>query len=93
MFADMRKDPFDILERSIDWTDIVPSGSTITASAWVSDSSDLTVADGGIDITGLVTTVRISGGAAGVGYKVSNQITLDSGLKYERGFHVLVREL
>ena len=91
MFADMLKDPFDVLERSLDWTDIVPAGSTITASTWVSDSSDLTVADGGI--AGLVTTVRISGGAAGVGYKVSNQITLDTGLKYERSFRVLVREL
>ena len=70
---------------------VVPAVRPDPASTWVSDSSDLTVADGGI--AGLVTTVRISGGAAGVGYKVSNQITLDSGLKYERSFRVLAREL
>ncbi len=91
MFSDMLKDPFDILERSIDWTDIVPAGSIISTSTWVSDSSDLTVADAGI--AGLVTTVRISDGAVDTSYKVSNRITLASGLQYERSFRVLVRDL
>ena len=91
MFSDIQKDPFDVLERSLDWADIVPAASTISTSTWVSDSSDLIVADAGI--SGFVTMVRITGGAENVGYKVSNQITLDSGLKYERSFHVRVRQL
>jgi len=90
-FSDIRKDPFDVLERELDWIDIVPAGSTISASAWVSDSSGLTVVDAGT--TGLATKVKLSAGAAGVAYKVSNQVTLDSGLKFERSFYVLVREL
>ena len=90
-FSDIRKDPFDVLEREVDWSDIVPTGSTISTSAWMSDSSGLTVVDAGT--TGLTTKAKLSGGAAGVAYKVSNQVTLDSGLKFERSFYVLVREL
>ena len=90
-FSDIRKDPFDVLERELDWTDIVPAGSTISTSAWVSDNSGLTVVDAGT--TGLTTKVKLSAGSAGVAYKVSNQVTLDSGLKFERSFYVLVREL
>ena len=90
-FSDIRKDPFDILERELDWTEVVLAGSTISASAWVSDSSGLTVEDAGT--TGLTTKVKLSAGSAGVAYKVSNQIILDSGLKFERSFYVLVREL
>ncbi len=90
-FSDIRKDPFDILERELDWTEVVLAGSTISASAWVSDSSGLTVEEAGT--TGLTTKVKLSAGSAGVAYKVSNQVTLDSGLKFERSFYVLVREL
>ena len=90
-FSDIRKDPFDILERKLDWTEVVLAGSTISASAWVSDSSGLTVEEAGT--TGLTTKVKVSAGSAGVAYKVSNQVTLDSGLKFERSFYVLVREL
>ncbi len=90
-FSDIRKDPFDILERELDWTEVVLAGSTISASAWVSDSSGLTVEEAGT--TGLTTKVKVSAGSAGVAYKVSNQVTLDSGLKFERSFYVLVREL
>ncbi len=90
-FSDIRKDPFDVLERELDWTDVVPVGSTISTSAWASDSSGLTVVDAGT--TGLKTKVKTSAGSAGVAYKVSNQVILDSGLKFERSFYVLVREL
>ena len=90
-FSDIRKDPFDVLERELDWTDVVPAGSTISISAWVSDSSGLTIVDAGT--TGLKTKAKLSAGSAGVAYKVSNQVTLDSGLKFERSFYVLVREL
>ncbi len=90
-FSDIRKDPFDILERELDWTEVVLAGSTISASAWVSDSSGLTVEEAGT--TGLTTKVKVSAGSAGVAYKVSNQVTFNSGLKFERSFYVLVREL
>jgi hypothetical protein len=44
-------------------------------------------------INGIKTRVRVSGGSVGRGYRVSNQVTLATGLKYERSFLVLVREL
>ena len=90
MFPDIPKDPFDVIERELDWSGIVPAGSAISASEWSADGG-LTVEDVGTH--GLVTKVRIGGGSADLAYRVSNRITLASGLQYVRSFRVLVREL
>ncbi|MBI4184918.1 MAG: hypothetical protein HY521_13085 [Proteobacteria bacterium] len=90
MFADLYKHPYDVLERELDWSAIVPIGSTIEASEWLADDG-LTVEDAGTG--GLVTRARVGGGSANLAYTVSNRVTLASGLRYERSFQVLVREL
>jgi hypothetical protein len=85
----IEKDPYAVLDYSLDWTNWMPSGDTISA---------ITItADAGITIdsttnTDYIATAYISGGTAGTTYNVEYNITTTNGLKDSRNFRIKVVE-
>lgn len=90
--AEYLKDPAATLRYAIDWTSRYLVDDTIILSTWsiAPDESGLTVADTELD--GNITTVRVTGGAAGSVYRVSNHITLASGDVDERAITIRIGE-
>ena len=81
------KDPDEVLDFTFDWTNQLASGATISTSTW-SPETGITAADQGV--SGLKTTVRLSGGSDGTDYIVTNRITDNGAQTLERSFHVKV---
>lgn len=87
------KDPGAKLNYSIDWTDWMPQSDTISTSTWTLEtiSGDAApLVNHSTSINTYKTTVTISGGTAGKIYKVTNTITLGSGLIDKRYFRLKV---
>lgn len=90
----INKDEDAVLTYSLDWSDWLPSGSTITANSFTvetlaGDTDALTkVAQSNTDT---VTTVKLSGGTAGKIYKVYNTITITGSLIERRYFRIKVQ--
>lgn len=68
------KDPDEVLDYSIDWTDRLTS-ETIESSDWTITGDDDELTFGGGSISGARTTVWLSGGTVGKTYYVLNRIT------------------
>ena len=88
------KDPGAKLNYTIDWTDWMPTSATISTSTWAlqtitGDAAPLVNHATAIDT--YKTSVTISGGTAGKIYKVTNTITLNSGLIDKRYFRLNVK--
>ncbi len=83
------KDPDEILDFTIDWSDWLPSGDTISTSAWnvpagiteVSKSSDTTK-----------VWIFLSGGIDGDEYKLTNTITTAGSRTAQRTIQIKVAE-
>ena len=91
----IEKDPFAVLDYSLDWTNWMPSSNTIssitvTAETISGDSAALTI-DSSTN-TSYIVTARISGGTAGNIYNVEYKITTNQGLKDSRNFRIKVVE-
>lgn len=71
------KDPDEILDYSIDWTARIDDGDSINTSTWILDIGDVVI-DSDF-VTGLVTTVWLSGGTIGVLSELTNRITTVEG--------------
>ena len=89
------KDTEAELTYSLDWTDWLQNGETITSSLFTvetisGDTDALTKASQ--SATNYVSTVKISGGTAGNIYKVYNEIETSGGLTERRYFRVRVEE-
>lgn len=68
------KSPAAVLDYEIDWSQYLNgSADTITASSWTADTG-ITLSNQ--SFTGTTTTVRVTGGALGGQYQISNLITL-----------------
>lgn len=77
----MNKDPDAVLDYRFDWAGADPgpwleTGETITASSWIVDAGLTQVSDSHTDTT---ATVWLSGGTAGVTYRITNRITTSNG--------------
>lgn len=87
------KDTEAILTYSLDWTDWLSNGETISSNLYTletltGDADPLTkVSQSNTDY---VTTVKISGGTAGKIYKVFNTIVTSGGLTERRYFRIRV---
>jgi hypothetical protein len=72
------KDPSAVLDYTVDWTDWLPPGDTITAATW--SSNGVTVADSPAPSnTGSTATAWLSGGNTGNTYTVTCTITTTGG--------------
>ena len=87
----IEKDPYAVLDYTLDWTNWMPSGDTIssisiTAETISGDSAPLT-----IDSTtnnNYLATANISGGTAGNIYNVEYKIDTTNGLKDSRNIRI-----
>lgn len=70
------QDPNEVLDYTLNWSDWLPTGDTISTSVWVANTG-LTVADGGHTTT--TATVWVSGGTVCKLYRVTNTITTAGG--------------
>jgi hypothetical protein len=87
--AYIEKDPYAVLDYSLDWTNWMPSGDTITSISVTADS--------GITIdsttnTDFIATAYISGGTAGTIYNIEFKIVTTNGLQDSRNFRIKVIE-
>lgn len=89
----IRKDTEAVLTYSLDWTDWLTNGETISANTYtvetISGDSDALTKTAQSN-TDYVTTVKLSGGTSGNIYKVYNEITTTGGLTERRYFRVRV---
>ena len=83
------KDPSAVLDWDFDWTDWLAAAETITNHTITADAG-ITV-DSSTEDDGKVT-VWLSGGTAGINYKVACLITTSAGRTDERSIWITVRE-
>ena len=93
--AYIEKDPYSVLDYSLDWTNWMPSGDTIstisvTAETIAGDSAPLVI-DSSTN-TDYIATANISGGTAGNIYNVEFRIDTTNSLKDSRNFRIKVVE-
>jgi hypothetical protein len=84
------KDPQESKIYTMDWTNGLNSGATISASTWV--VTGLTNAADTIVTGSLKTTIRLSGGVDGNDYTCTNTVTTSDGETLERSGVVQVRQ-
>lgn len=87
------QDPSAIRAYQIEWAAIlVPASDLPLTRVWsaVGSSGSLTVVDGGLDATRAVVT--LSGGTAGVTYRVTCRLTTAFGDREERSFYVRIQD-
>jgi len=91
----IEKDPYAVLDYSLDWTNWMPTGDTISAITITAEtiSGDATplVIDSSTN-TNYIATANISGGTTGKVYNVEYKITTTNGLKDSRNFRIKVVE-
>jgi hypothetical protein len=87
--AYIEKDPYAVLDYSLDWTNWMPSGDTITSISVTADSG-ITI-DSSTN-TDYIATAYISGGTAGTIYNIEFKIVTTNGLQDSRNFRIKVIE-
>lgn len=86
------KDPDETKLFTMDWTDALVSGTTISTSSWSLPDGLTNVADA--IVTGsLKTTIRLSGGDDGVDYRCVNTVVISNSETLQRTGIVSVRSL
>lgn len=94
----IEKDPQARLDFSLDWSDWMDSGDSISTSTWTVEAIS---GDGGQaldnyqdsrDVVNHITTVWLQRGVAGNNYRVTNRIVTANGLTDERFFRVFVKD-
>ena len=93
--AYIEKDPYAVLDYSLDWTNWMPDGDTIStvsvsAEAIAGDSSPLTVDSNSNN--DYIVTAYISAGTAGKIYNIEYKIVTTNGLQDSRNFRIKVVE-
>ena len=83
------KDPSAVLDYAFDWNEWLATGETITDHTITADTG-ITV-DSSTEDDGIVT-VWLSGGTAGINYKVACKITTSAGRTDERTIWIKVVE-
>jgi hypothetical protein len=89
-FVATPKDPAAKEVYTIDWTAILAPGDTISVSTWTPQAP---LMQSGAAISGLKTSVYISGGVAGTTYTLVNQITTANGVIDQRTISIPVQTL
>ena len=88
------KDPEARLTYTLDWTDWLPTGDTVSTVVWtigarVNDPAPLTNVSSGVQ-TGTKTYIELSGGQLSKVYTVTAKVTTADGLIDRRNFRVRV---
>lgn len=88
------KDPSAVLTYTLDWSEWLISGQTISTSTWTIStiSGDAApVVSVSTTNTGTTATIKLSGGSAGKIYTISNTIVTSGSLTDRRHFRIKVK--
>ena len=91
----IKKDPDAVLDYVINWTDWMATDDTISTSDWEITSDDEatpTLIEDSSTKVGLRTLIWLSGGTAGICYRVTNEIVTADGRTENRSFEIRVRD-
>jgi len=69
------KDPADVVDYTLDWSDVLSDSETITTSTWTVPTGITKDSDSEADTT---TTIFLSGGTAPVEYLLTNKIVTNN---------------
>ena len=88
------KDPSAILSYTLDWSEWLPTSTTISTSTWTistisGDASPVTSVT--TTNSGTTTIIKLSGGTAGKVYTITNTITTSGSLIDRRNFRIKVK--
>jgi hypothetical protein len=86
---EFNKDPNAKLDYTLDWTDWLVTGDTVSTSVWTVPSGLTAVSDSNTTTT---TTIWLSGGTAGKFYTISNRITTLSGRIEDQSFQLRIND-
>lgn len=87
------KDPNEILDYSIDWTNKIDTGDTISSSTWTDFSSGGLVKGSSTFSASLnITTIWVSGGTAGKYYTITNTIDTTIGRTMQQTVGIKIGE-
>ena len=84
------RDVDSVVDYTIDWSDCLASGESISSSSWTASPTSLTV-DSSSETTTTATAV-VSAGSAGVVYRLTNEITTDQARTIQRSVVIRVEE-
>jgi hypothetical protein len=85
----LRQDPSDVLDYTVDWSNVLVGGETISTSSWTAPGLTITG-----EVSGTTTvTAFLAGGTDGTQYVVTNQITTSASRTYNRQFTLTVQNL
>ena len=87
--AYIEKDPYAVLDYSLDFQQWMPSGDTITS---ITVSADAGITIDSTTNTDYIATANISGGTAGNIYNIEFKIVTTNGLRDSRNFRIKVLE-
>lgn len=73
------KAPSEIKYYTMDWSGELNSGATISTTAWVLSSTEITNVTDAIVTGSLKTTIKVSGGKDGQTYYLTNTVTTSDG--------------
>jgi hypothetical protein len=85
------KDPDDVKDYTVDFSNLLPTGAALTGSATVTADTGLTVDSSAVSDPNV--TVRLSGGTAGSRYGVDVQIDSDGGETYDRKIVIVCEDV
>lgn len=85
----MVKDPDAVLDYQIDWSAWLATGETISSSDWVVQTG---ITENSASNTTTTATIWLSGGEAGVTYRVTNRIVTTANRTNDRSLYITVRE-
>lgn len=75
------KDPDEVLDYALDWSNVLETGETISTSTWTVPSG---ITDSSASISGSTTRIWLSSGTSGTVYSVTNKIVTSDGRTWER---------
>lgn len=84
------KDPHDVLDYEVDWSNWLPAGDTILVSEWIAPAGITMDSETNTNTT---TTIWLSGGTAGQSYALTNRITTAGGRTRDRTITIRVKDL
>jgi hypothetical protein len=82
------KDPDEVLDYGLEWSDVLEDGETISTSSWTA-TAGITLGTSGAtapSISSTQTLCWLSGGTAGSIYTITNRIVTSESRTYDRSF-------
>jgi hypothetical protein len=87
------KDPGESKTYTMDWTDYLNSGATISTSAWTLTPATLTNVTDGIVAGSKKASIQVSGGVSGTDYAALNTVVTSDGETLKRRGIITVRPM